>query len=164
MGSPLGPWSSRWWDMAMSFILADEGVEHPLQSRGIASMQGHSPAAEKEEEEGRRGPPVGWGELWGLRTCTPASCFLQGSPFPFTRCGGTEQALISSLSPVGFKPTEALPPSPTPGFSWFPWLPPGCFSSEKLEREACPWSLRSRSRHALRTRRRGPRAAVLFKP
>lgn len=81
-----------------------------------------------------------WSGLQVPRTRTPAICFLQGSPFPFAGCGRTEQTPMWSLSQVCFETTKILPLPPGPGLPWFPWswLPAGCFSSEQLEREACP--------------------------
>lgn len=83
---------------------------------------GHIPAPEKE---GRRGPPVVWGGLQVPRTRAPAICFLQGSPFPFARCGRTEQTLMWSLSQVCFKTTKIQPLPPGSGFPWFSPDSPG---------------------------------------
>lgn len=129
------------WDMSIPFILTDEGLEHPLWSwlgcdtpcvlwpcgtgpspGSITYPWGHSPAPEKE---GRRGPPVVWGGLQVPRTRAPAICFLQGSPFPFARCGRTEQTLMWSLSQVCFKTTKIQPLPPGSGFPWFPPDSPG---------------------------------------
>lgn len=85
----------------------------------IADTWGHSPAP---EEEGRRGPPVEWA---GCRCRGHAllQCFLQGSPFPFVRCGRTEQTLTWSWSQICYETTQILPLSPGLGLPRLPQSP-----------------------------------------